>query len=328
MLKVFTYTVSAFLVYAKQEVILTAGTVDTPKILLLSGIGPAVDLKKHNIKVHRDLPGVGKNAQDHSLVFLCAMTKPGFRDEKFKFEKDPAGVEAARKQWKQNGSGPLALYYSSCNTNWIRDESIYATPEFRSLDQSIQDYIIHTTVPNYEFVDGCPLFPPDSVVPDDFSYWSMCIMGMCTQSRGSIRLASAKPEDPPVINPGWFTDSNGFDRMVTRTAIRRAMKFVTESNIGKKHFEKWIWAPEDESDEGMDKFISKATLPVWHLNGSVKMGKKEDGMACVDTRFKIFGIENLRVADLSVCPITPKYVVLFAPVGIYFFLKQILTFVF
>ncbi|OAT13680.1 hypothetical protein BDBG_17878 [Blastomyces gilchristii SLH14081] len=118
-----------------QEVILSAGAFDTPKILLLSGIGPTQELTQHNIETLHDLPGVGKGLSDHPLVVIGASYAPaaGLSD-RVKFVSNPAAVEATREQWRRDGTGETNLHQSCAITGWLKENSILTTNEYQNLD--------------------------------------------------------------------------------------------------------------------------------------------------------------------------------------------------
>ena len=98
--------------YATKEVILSAGALDTPKILLLSGIGPADELEQLKIKIVKDIPGIGRCLRDHSFTPLTILQKPGTND-RVNFYNDPAAMEAARKQFDEDAGGLLAHFFWS-----------------------------------------------------------------------------------------------------------------------------------------------------------------------------------------------------------------------
>ncbi|KAL2370369.1 hypothetical protein RJZ57_005203 [Blastomyces gilchristii] len=118
-----------------EEVILSAGAFDTPKILLLSGIGPTQELTQHNIETLHDLPGVGKGLSDHPLVVIGASYAPaaGLSD-RVKFVSNPAAVEATREQWRRDGTGETNLHQSCAITGWLKENSILTTNEYQNLD--------------------------------------------------------------------------------------------------------------------------------------------------------------------------------------------------
>ncbi|OJD15708.1 hypothetical protein AJ78_04043 [Emergomyces pasteurianus Ep9510] len=297
-------TVDGRKITANKEVILSAGCLDTPKILLLSGIGPSQELAQHNIRTIHDLPGVGKSLTDHPLVVIGALYSPdvGLTD-RTKFHSDPAAVKAAREQWKQDGTGETNLHYSCAITGWLKENSILTTNEYQNLDALTKQHLTKDSVPHFELYIAGPHFPPTYVPPEGVSYLStaLCLMNM--QSKGEVTLKSADATDNPIINPNYM--SHPFDRKMLTLAVRETMKF-SQSDVTGLGFKEFAQAPKSESDEDINEFIDEYTIPVFRANGTAKMGKADDPTACTDPNFRVYGVEKLRVVDLSVCPMTPK----------------------
>ncbi|OJD24984.1 hypothetical protein ACJ73_03652 [Blastomyces percursus] len=289
---------------ANQEVILSTGAFDTPKILLLSGIGPTQELAQHNIETIHDLPGVGKSLSDHPLVVIGASCAPGAGlSDRAKFVSDPAAVEAARAQWRRDGTGETNLHQSCIITGWLKENSILTTNEYQNLDALTKKHLAKDSVPHYETILAGPHFPPTYVIPEGTSYISIVVCLMNMQSKGKVALKSANATDHPVIDPNYM--SHPFDRKMLTLAIRETMKFF-ESGAIVQEFKEYVLAPKSQSDEDIREFIDENLLPVFHANGTVKMGKSDDPTACTDKDFRVYGVEKLRVVDLSVCPMTPN----------------------
>ncbi|KKZ68208.1 hypothetical protein EMCG_06099 [[Emmonsia] crescens] len=289
---------------AKQEVILSAGCFDTPKILLLSGIGPSQELAKHNIQAIHDLPGVGKGLSDHPLVFIGALYGPGAgAQDRAKFDSDPAAVKAAREQWKRDGTGETNLHLSCIITGWLKENSILTTDEYKNLDALSREHLTKDSVPHYGTILAGPRLPPTYVAPEETSYLSTVVCLMNMQSKGEVTLKSANATDNPVINPNYM--SHPYDRRMMTLAIRETMRF-SQSDAIKQGFKEHVMAPKSQSDEDIHEFIDENLLPVFHANGTVKMGKADDPTACTDPNFRVYGVEKLRVVDLSVSPMTPN----------------------
>ncbi|KGY14673.1 hypothetical protein PABG_12443 [Paracoccidioides brasiliensis Pb03] len=289
---------------ANQEVILSAGCFDTPKILLLSGIGPKEELSQHNIQVIHDLPGVGKNLSDHVLVCLGASYAQGFGLlDRWKFDSDPDARRAAREQWKQDGTGVINLHRSCMITGWLKEEAILKTDEYQSLGTLSKQHLAHGSVPHYEIIFGGPQIPPTYVIPEGTSFLCAGVGLMNMQSRGEVTLKSANPNNNPIINPNYM--SHPYDRRMLSLAVREIMKFF-ESGAIEPEFNGYVLAPKSQSDEDIYEFIEEQLLPIFHANGTVKMGKADDSAACTDPNFRVYGVEKLRVVDLSICPMTPN----------------------
>jgi choline dehydrogenase-like flavoprotein len=137
--------------YASQEVVITAGAIDSPKLLLLSGVGPAKELELHGIESVHDLPAVGKNAQDHVLLFVNELMDRSF-SAKFEFALNHDQQAAAFEEWTANHSGPLSFHGSSNAILFQKDETIYDTNAFKSLDEETQKFLLRPDVPSFEII--------------------------------------------------------------------------------------------------------------------------------------------------------------------------------
>lgn len=129
---------------------MTAGAIDSPRLLLLSGIGPKADLQSLNIPVAKDVPGVGQSLTEHSSVFLTYHMKHGFSN-RIAFSADLDQVAAASEQWLRDGTGPLVEHYGTIPTVYLKAEGAYRSEEFAKLPLQTQVFLKKTTVPSYEF---------------------------------------------------------------------------------------------------------------------------------------------------------------------------------
>ncbi|KAF1815472.1 alcohol oxidase [Eremomyces bilateralis CBS 781.70] len=282
---------------ATKEVILSAGALDTPKILMLSGIGPAPHLKEHDIPVLLDIPDVGQNLQDHYGTSVVWEMKPGWDDRPAL--EDPSQMARAKEEFLRNGTGPLTTFNNSCIMAWIHDPATVATPEAKFLPAEVQKYISQPAVPTMEVIAAVPAFPPEG----GKSYLSLTPVGMTAQSTGSVTLASRNAADAPLCDPQLLT--NPYDKQNAIRGIRYALEIVKNSSLQKDMVKPYL-VPADESDEAIWEFIKGNVSSTWHMSCTVRMGKGEDERACVDTKFRLKGIERLRVIDLSVLPFVPN----------------------
>ncbi|MEI5100507.1 GMC family oxidoreductase N-terminal domain-containing protein [Streptomyces sp. PmtG] len=231
--------------YARGEVIVCAGAVDTPRLLLLSGVGPADELRAAGVGVRHDLPGVGRALQDHPL---CGVV----------FEVDRP-IPGARTN------------FSEASLHWRSDPSLPG-PDMQLL-------FIHI-----------PYHPPTLAAPEN------CFtLGVATvpRSRGTIRLADADPDTPPLIDPGYLGDEDDVRRMLHGIEVAREV-------AGSGPFA--AWGAREALPGGAEPraFLTAATGPYFHLAGSCAMGT--GAAAVVDPELRVRGLRGLRVADASVMP--------------------------
>lgn len=286
-----------------KEVIICGGAIDTPRLLLLNGIGPAKELEALGIKVVKDLPGVGKQLHDHVMTFL-SVECDGIQNDRYSFETNEKLVAEAKGLWDTDKTGTFGLHYGTMFGGFLKLPGLEEYAEYKALDKRWQDFLSRDTVPAYEFIGGALLHPPGTVLPEGSSYMSGVAFLMNPMSEGSITLASANPGDKPILNLGFL--EHPYDRRVLREGIRQTWTKLFENAEIKKSVKRRIYGPESLSDVDIDAFMKEAAGTVWHINGTAMMGKPENELACVDTDFKVFGVEGLRLADVSVCPLTTK----------------------
>ncbi|KKY20450.1 putative glucose-methanol-choline oxidoreductase [Diplodia seriata] len=281
---------------ASKEVVLSAGALDTPKILLLSGVGPAAELSKHSIPQLHELPGVGQNLQDHAFVALVKQFEAGLSGRPQLFN-DETALAAASKQFATDQSGPLSMYYNTLLMGWQQVPEVHASSEFAALPGAVQEHLRKPTVPTFEHIALCPAIHPAADPNGEFL--SILAMQMVPQSKGTVTLASADPRAPPRCDPKLF--SHPFDRRNMIEAVRRSWR-VMEAEPLARHVVADTALPRDKSDEEVWKYIQSCCGTTWHMTGTVKMGPVEDDETCVDTAFRVKGLQGLRVVDNSVPP--------------------------
>lgn len=138
-------------VYAREEVILSAGALDSPKLLLLSGIGPKEELAKYDIPVIQNLPSVGKNLRDHLWLELVTTQKSGSH-HRTSYISSPDALQDARAQWVKDRTGPLSDYYLPQMISYLKSDRISSSKEFEELDNLVQKHFQAETTPNYELI--------------------------------------------------------------------------------------------------------------------------------------------------------------------------------
>lgn len=286
---------------ASKDVILSAGAIDTPKLLLLNGIGPKAELEELGITVKKDLPGVGKHLQDHVLAFM-SVEVDGAINDRYTFETNQELLAEADKAWKQDQTGAFALQQSGLWGGFLKLPGLSEFPEYKELPKEDQEFLSRDAVPTYEFINNSLLWPPGTKLTEGNSYMTCLAFLMNPQSRGSITLRSNKAEDKPIIKLNYLT--HPYDKRIMREAIRTTWKKLVENPTIAQSVRKTLCGPKTLSDADIDEFARDNCNTVWHAGGTVKMGKAEDEQACVDSGFRVRGVPGLRVVDLSVAPLT------------------------
>ncbi|KAJ5583006.1 hypothetical protein N7535_001626 [Penicillium sp. DV-2018c] len=286
--------------HATKEVILSAGTLNDPQILMHSGIGPAAQLQQHNIPVVHDVPAVGQGLRDHCFVAMVHSRTETSTDRKA-FYGDKAAMEAALKQWQEDGTGPWSKFSCELGIGWFKLNELISTPEFKALPADEQKFLLQETVPHYEILTHFPVhwFIPDFPA-EAMSYSCLCVFLFNAQTRGEVTLQSSDPDAPLSFNPKFL--EHPFDRRLAIETLRDSLRIVKHEKYTKDNVAA-LAMPKSDSDEDLLDYWRQNMGSSWHMTGTVKMGKKGDEDAAVDPDFKFIGIENLRVADMAVVPV-------------------------
>lgn len=260
---------------ANKEVILSAGVINSAQILMLSGIGPATELAKHNIPLIHDLPGVGENLQDHPDIILRYL------------DKSNSSLTTVPKSYM------LKFFFKF----YRKSENLVFTPTdaggFIKSDSSVE-------VPDLQLqFASIRMFPHGRkpLTPSKAGF-VLHVCHMRPNSRGNITLKSSNPFDAPIIYANYFDDNMELDALVKGVKIARNIL----SQPAMKPFVKEEEAPGKEviTDDQIRQFILDKVESVYHTSGSCKMGI--DSMAVVDPELKVYGVKNLRVIDSSILP--------------------------
>ncbi|KAI4263966.1 MAG: hypothetical protein L6R42_000909 [Xanthoria sp. 1 TBL-2021] len=273
---------------ARKEIILSAGTIKTPQILMLSGIGPAALLASQGIPLVKDNAEVGNNYFDHFALFqVWKLRNPekGLSTGGLGWD-DPALFKGLPFDWTVNEGTPSDLLMSAMQSDAANG---------KMNDQSLMD-------PAKSFVETMVFYSPvGAPVPVDGSYIATSTMLLAPTSRGSLQIVSSSPKDPPVIDPNFYDTE--IDRTALIHGVRRILRALLKTASGKQYVEREE-APEgmpslsaDSPDADIDARIRKAGVSHAHAAGTAAMGK------VVDTRLRVHGIAGLRIADASILPI-------------------------
>ncbi|KAJ5379167.1 hypothetical protein N7509_012286 [Penicillium cosmopolitanum] len=287
--------------YASKEVILSAGSLNDPRILMHSGIGPAAQLQQHNIDIVQDTPAVGQGLRDHCFVPMVNTRTDTSTDRKA-FYGSQSAMDAAKKEWEESGTGPWAKFACELGIGWFKlTEQLTSTPEFRALPADEQKYLLQETVPHYEIITHFPIhwFIPDFPT-EALNYSCLLVFLFNAQTRGEVTLQSPDPDTPLLFNPKFL--AHPFDRRLAIEALRDSFRVAKHKSYTKDNVAE-LAMPKGESDEDLLEYWRQNISSSWHMTGTVKMGKNGDADAVVDPDFKVIGIENLRIADMGVVPV-------------------------
>ncbi|KAK9427567.1 hypothetical protein V1505DRAFT_358663 [Lipomyces doorenjongii] len=286
--------------FAAQEVILSAGSLDTPRILMHSGVGPADQLHKFDITVIEDSPYIGQHLQDHHFVFL-SWERADHLSERKRYYSDKSLQAAARAQWNVDHTGPLSEIGCVYAQAYLKSDEILQSEEFKNLPEHRQAHLLKRTIPSFE-VELNPANAEYFIDPENTpAIEAIVVFPMNSESSGSVTLQSSDPKEPLLYDPNFF--SSAFDKRVAVVATR-AMYNMMQTPAFMKDTVRVISGPKSDSDEDILDYWERETGSSWHMSGTCKMGiSKEDDAACIDSNFKVFGLKGLRVADMSVLPI-------------------------
>ncbi|KAL7642612.1 UNVERIFIED_CONTAM: hypothetical protein RMT77_007176 [Armadillidium vulgare] len=288
----------------KREVILCAGAVDSPKLLMLSGVGPKDHLEEFGIEVIHDLPGVGQNFHDHPVIFgLTWSTKKGSALSLSTFLNPKTAID-----YFFSRTGPLSVPFAVEGNAWV------------PIDAPSDDW------PNtqYLIMSAIPTFDQGVLIPDLIGYnrslyqqyfkplfgqigFSLGPILIRPKSRGSITLRSTDPFDQPNIDPKFLSHPEDLELMVK--AIKFARKIgdtnAMKTRLGAK-FHDMPLPGCDHFDVDSDKYLACyaqfMTSTVYHPAGSCKMASSDDEMGVVDSKLRVRGVRGLRVIDSSIMP--------------------------
>lgn len=264
---------------AKREVLLAGGVINSPQLMMLSGIGAADELDEFGIETAVDLPNVGKNLQDHvSAILMYRRKKPGPFLKMMR--ADRIGLDFAKTYLTGSGfSGDVP----GGGVAFLKSDPDRPLPDLQ---------ILFTAAP----LAAWPYFKPfKQPFTDGFA---IRIVAVQPESRGHVALASAHPMAAPRIHQNFLSSPRDWDSL--RAGIRVARKLMAQSAMQPFLEAEFLPGPDCQSDEEIDAHVRKTSITVHHPAGTCRMGVDETSV--VDPELRVRGVDGLRVVDASVMP--------------------------
>jgi len=262
--------------HATREVVVAAGAIDTPKLLLLSGIGSRDELERHAIPLVLSLPGVGAGLRDHAacgvLATVDAMTL-------FSAER-PRHLLS----WLALGRGPLT-------------SNVAEAAAFIRVDAN-------ASAPDLELIFAPVLFEEEGTVPPSRDGVTVAAVLLQPRSVGHVRLASADPLDAPEIDPCFLTDAEGRDEQLLLGGIRLARRILATEPLAGHVTGELLPGSDHQGDDALRAHLRAKTQTLYHPVGTCRMGDDEQAVVRPDLRVR--GVEGLRLVDASVIPVLPR----------------------
>ena len=265
-------------VRARREVIVSAGAFGSPQLLQLSGIGAAAELQKHGIAVRKDLPGVGKNLQDH-IDYVQSWRVPTASETFGLSFRGVAKVAGAMLEWKKTRTGMVTSTFASAGAFFKSSPDV--------------------TVPDLQLVFVIALVD-DHARKMHVGHGISCHVDVLRpHSHGVVGLASTDPRDAPVIDPRFLSDERDLALLLKGGQMQQR---IMESQPFDAVRGKMLYPTRVDDPEGMAQDIRNRADTQYHPVGTCKMGPDNDPMAVVDAQLRVRGIVGLRVADASIMP--------------------------
>jgi choline dehydrogenase len=262
---------------ANAEVVVCAGAVNSPQLLMLSGIGPAAMLRKHGIAVAHDLPGVGENLQDHPTVSV-AMANPGAQSYAVTWRALP---RLALAPWR----------YLFSRRGMLSSNAAEAGGFMRTLPGLDR--------PDVQFTFMVGMKESARTMPR--RHGLMCHVGLLRPAtRGRLELASADPRAKPVMHARFLEDPRDVETLVR--GVKEARRILGMPAMARYTSAELAPGADVATDAQLEAYVRQYTNTTYHPVGTCKMGPASDPMSVVDAQLRVHGIDGLRVADASIIP--------------------------
>jgi choline dehydrogenase len=266
---------------ARGEVVLAAGAIGSPQLLMLSGVGPAAHLSEHGIAIVLDKPGVGGNLQDHlQLRMIFKVTGVTTLNERY---HSLIGRAAMGLEYALFRTGPLTMAPSQFG--------FFTRSDPGRERANIQFHVQPLSLDKF----GEPLHK--------FPAFTMSVCNLQPASRGAVRLKSRDPAAAPAIRPNYLSTDE--DRSIAADSIRVARRVVRSPALAQYRPQEILPGPQvrDDDEAALVRAAGDIGTTIFHPVGTAKMGLPSDPSAVVDARLRLIGIEGLRVIDASVMPV-------------------------
>lgn len=267
-------------IHSRKEIILCAGTIGSPQLLLLSGIGPRAELEKYHIPIVHELPGVGQNLQDHLDIHITSLEKNHYAFS-FHFTACFRLIKNVI-QYIFYRQGELTINYAQAGGFFRTDQNL------------TRPNMAWHFVPSVFTNSGLQIRPL-------FKYYGYTLMISLLHplSRGSIKLKSANPFQAPMIDPNYLENEKDLNAMVI--GFKKSRELLSQSAFRSYFLSELEPGRKIQSDDEIKDYIRQHAETIYHPVGTCKMGN--DKMAVVDSELKVHGIEGLRVIDASIMPV-------------------------
>lgn len=317
---------------ATSEVIISAGSYQSPGLLELSGIGQASVLEAAGIEQLIDLPGVGENLQDHIDFFISYQLEPEFSPGFDTLTLNSTYAEEQLSLWR---NGSLSQYdqsdkiYAFMNWDQVVGNDSYLVElaeevlQQRGNDTSASDraklgYLMDDSVPQFEaeLIDGyigTKGYPSVGTSLYGDTFFSIFISIMHTLSRGHVHIASANINDPPAIDGRWL--SNEYDVQIAIASLKYARKIANTEPLASTWLTEYEPGLDVSTDEQWRQYVLDTAGSTDHPLGTCAMLPRADG-GVVDPRLVVYGTSNVRVVDNSIIPVQPSAHIQTAAYGI------------
>jgi choline dehydrogenase len=277
-------------IHATREVILSAGALSSPKVLMLSGVGPGEVLGRHGIPVVRDLAGVGSNFQEHPVVHLVYnVDTPTFNME---FTLKDMARHGAR--FLLEGRGPA----SSSFFNALLFARLSPTASWPEIEAGFSPFALHNSVQDRSSRSRAADHDVRNLAMSDLPAATVFLTLLHPRSRGRLGLQSNNPADLPVIEHAMFSDREDLDVLMKAVPVIREI-FAT-SPLAEHVISELRPGAQVKSDDELEAYLRSSSSGAFHACGTCKMGVDDESV--VDPRLRVQGIGHLRVADASVIP--------------------------